>query len=360
MFYVNGLPILADEISVIAVLKAQLKELGIERFYSYHNRGEELQICCPYHKEGQERRPSASISLITKTDKDGRKIPAGTFHCFACQTTSSLTEMISHCFGKKDLGQFGIKWLMENFTRATELVTRESLALPNPYMDIKKSMYIPEEQLAEYRVYHPYMYKRGLTDELIELFDVGYDPKFKLESHKDKKLYNVPSLTFPVRDKTGGALFVARRSVEGKIFHYPTDVQKPVYGLYELYEYWDVGVDKDKNLLVLDELYIVESILNCITCWKYHVPAVALLGTGTPQQLKEIERIPVRKYVLAYDPDEAGDRGVARFLKNVHKTNIEIMDIPEGLDVNDLSEEEFEKVPRIRPNDFKISFDGIK
>lgn len=356
MFYVNGLPILADELVVIATLKSQLKELGIERFYTYKHRGDEMQICCPYHKEGQERRPSASISLTDKQDGNGRKIPAGTFHCFACQTTTSLEEMISHCFGKKDLGQFGIKWMLENFTRATELVSKEAFDIPNPYKsDIRKSLYISEEELESYRVYHDYMYKRGLTDELIEIFDVGYDPKFKLET-KDKKSYLVPSLTFPVRDKTGGTLFVARRSVQGKMFHYPHDVQKPLYGLYELYKYWDVGVDKNNNLLVLDELYIVESILNCITCWKYRVPAIALLGTGTPQQLKEIERIPVRKHVLAYDPDEAGDKGVSRFLRTVHKTNIEIMDIAEGFDVNDLSEEEFWKVKRIRPNDFKLSF----
>ena len=67
------------------------------------------------------------------------------------------------------------------------------------------------------------MYERGLTDEVIEEFDIGYD--------KDTRC-----ITFPVRDKSGGTLFVARRSVDTKYFNYPKEAEKPLYGLFELYQ----------------------------------------------------------------------------------------------------------------------------
>lgn len=40
------------------------------------------------------------------------------------------------------------------------------------------------KELDRYRYIHPYMYKRGMTDDLIEKFDVGYDPAFKLKKVK--------------------------------------------------------------------------------------------------------------------------------------------------------------------------------
>lgn len=350
------MPILADEIQIITTLKSQVfKESGVQYFSKYRKRGDELQVCCPYHKNGQERRPSATISLTDKRLDNGRKLPAGSFHCFTCGETRTLIEMISHCFGRNDLGSFGRKWLLENFSRASES-NRDLLSdIPNPYKSSlkKDEFYIPEEELDSYRVYHDYMFKRGLTNELIDIFDVGYDPNFSLEN-KDGKKYNVPSLTFPVRDKNGNVLFIARRSVQGKVFHYPNEAVKPLYGIYELFKYWDIGVDDNGKLMILDELYIVESIFNAITCWKYKVPAIALLGTGTPGQIKQIERLPVKKYILGHDPDEGGDRGIERFLKHCHKTNIEIMDIPAGKDINDLSEDEFFSIKRFPSKGFRI------
>ena len=60
-----------------------------------------IQVCCPFHKNGQERKPSATISLQDQKNFDGKIIKAGTFHCFACGTTCDITQMISHCFQKE-------------------------------------------------------------------------------------------------------------------------------------------------------------------------------------------------------------------------------------------------------------------
>ena len=63
-----------------------------------------------------------------------------------------------------------------------------------------------------------YGWQRGFNPEVVELFDVGYDKKTN-------------SLTLPVRDSLGRTLFVGRRRVDRKFFHYPKGVSKPVYGV---------------------------------------------------------------------------------------------------------------------------------
>lgn len=357
MFYVDGLPILASEYTILSILKQQVyDETGKLYFSKIRPRGSEIQVCCPYHKDGMEKRPSATISTSDKRDDRGRLIKAGTFHCFACGETADLPTMISHCFGfDNDFGVYGRKWLLENFTRASEIEMEGLDDLPSPFRgkNSAEGESISEEVLDSYRVYHDYMFQRGLTEELIEIFDVGFDPDFKLTNSQGKE-YSVPSLTFPVRDKNGKVLFIARRSVAGKIFHYPPQAVKPLYGIYELYKYWDIGPDESGHNRILPELYVVESIFNCITCWKYHVPAVALLGTGTPNQIKLLERLPVAKYILGHDPDPAGDKGIERFIRLCNKTNIEIMDIPGGKDINDLSESEFWEVERFKADKFSL------
>ena len=50
----------------------------------------------------------------------------------------------------------------------------------------------------------------------------------------------------------------------------------------------------------------------------------------------------IRHYYLAFDGDDAGDHAIARFLKSIRPdVFVDIMIIPRGKDVNDLSEEEF-------------------
>ena len=53
-----------------------------------------------------------------------------------------------------------------------------------------------------------------------------------------------------------------------------------------------------------------------------------------------LENLPVREYILAFDPDEAGRRATERFKKNVKNKIIkELQYEEEGKDINDLQEE---------------------
>ena len=324
MFSVNGHPIMADDMDVLMELRNQLALQNIILLNKFKRSSANIQFCCPcLHNGHYERKPSCGI--LTQ-DINGKK--AGTVHCFTCGYATNLEGLVSDCFGVQDNGEFGAQWLAKNFmTIAIE--NRSEIKLDFGRQPVQKQInYIPEEVLDTYRYTHPYAYKRKLTDEIIEKFDVGYDDHFELKDNFGKVQGVMKCLTFPVRDETGGTLFIARRSVDTKFFHYPDGVEKPVYGLYEL--------EKDAK-----EVIVCESIINALTCWVYGKPAVALNGTGNDLQYKQLQNLSARKLIIALDPDEAGIKATQR-LRNITKNKIvtEYV-IPCNKDINDLSEEEF-------------------
>jgi DNA primase len=325
---------MADEVDVITELRDQLALNDIHRFKTIRRITNHLQVSCPFHKDGQEQKPSCGI---TTTDiRTGDKVvKAGTVHCFTCGQTCSLEEMISYLFGKNDFGVFGMEWLRKNFlTVDYESRPEINLNLSRNKTVNKSNEYVSEEELEKYRYTHPYVYQRKLTDDIIEMFDVGYDDNFILKNSNGGESH-LRCVTFPVRDISGKTLFIARRSVDTKFFHYPSGVDKPVYGLYEL----------SKIHPYPSEVIICESIFNCLTCWVYGKYAVALNGTGTSMQYKQLLEMPTRKFILGLDPDKAGFRGREKLRKALGKNKIITeYDIPVGKDINDLSKEEFENL----------------
>lgn len=301
-------------IDIINELKEQLSINGIYLFNQIKDLPEDIMVSCPFHKNGQERKASCGIR---KSD--------GYLHCFTCGESCSLEQMISRCFGYDDFGQYGSKWLQKNFIG--KIIDSRNFQVSFGRRGYGKSFelenkYISEEELSKYRYYHPYMFKRKLTEEVINKFDIGYDKE-------------TDCITFPVKDKYGRCLFIARRSVKSKFFNYPTNIEKPIYGLYEL--------PKD-----CEEVIICESMINALTCYVYGKPAIALNGTGTKFQIDQLKELSCRKLILGLDPDEAGQRGCQKlkYYLNPYKIVTQLI-IPKGKDINDLTENEFKNLLEI-------------
>lgn len=346
MFTLNGLPILADELDILNELKDQLAINGVKRFSTFRQIANHIQFPCPMHKEGQESKPSCGITTKQIRYADGRVVPPGTVHCFACGYIDSLEGMISKLFGHDDDGQFGREWLAKNFvTMEVEKRPEIVLDMSRHKKDIKEEIIEPteiitEEQLDSYRYIHPYMYKRKLTDEVIELFDIGYDPNFKVKK-KDGSFQNYRCITFPNKDITGKVLFIARRSVDTKFFHYPKEVTKPVYGLYEIMQ-----VYKDN---IPNKIYICESMLDALAFWTHeNKPAVALNGLGTPYQFKQLLSLPTRNFVLATDSDIAGMNARRKIATALRGRLITQVYMPQGKkDVNACTYDEVENLEEV-------------
>lgn len=322
----------ADTQSVLDMLKFDLAQHGVDRFHKFRHNGDNIQTSCPFHKNGQERKPSFGVN--GEIDK---------CHCFSCSWSGTIEEMISELYGYQDDGKFGKRWLIKRFN-TVEIETRPNImeGFENDNNTLCSSIFsrsnkrsdrilcrktrqerlnveteqteITEEELDKYRYIHPYLYERGLTDEIIERFDIGYD-----------KARN--EITFPVADLYGTVRFIASRSVKNKFFMLPKGEDKPIYQGYRFV------TGKYRTA------YITESFLNCLTCWKYNKPAMATIGTGNRKQYEILNKLPVREYILAFDPDEAGRKATERFKKNVHGKIIKELVYPDNRDINDLQEE---------------------
>lgn len=319
---VNNHVILDDTQDILIELRKQLELNGVKRFAKFIDSGKNIQTNCPFHKEGQERKPSFGINKNT-----------GECHCFGCGWSGTLSEMISNCFGKDDFGVYGNKWLIRNFL-SVAVESRPDIDVDfcrRKKITSETKKYISEQELDSYRYTHPYMYKRKLTDEIIDLFDIGYDK-------------STECITFPNRDINGNCLFIARRSVKTKFFNYPQDVEKPVYGLYEC----NICAKTIKNWFP-NEIIICESMLDALTCWVYGKYAVALNGTGNENQFKTLRNMPNRKFILATDMDEAGLKARERIRQSLGNKLVTeyVWDINIAKDINDMSKEYFESLKEV-------------
>lgn len=331
MWFYNNVPYMCEPIDIIHTLRRQTSELGIDVLREIKPMEEAIMFTCPWHKNGMERKPSCGF--IIRKKKDG--LPVGSVHCFGCRKLTTLEEFISNCFNVYDGGLYGAKWLSKTFTSADvdersqfnlSDITAKALKRENINPLIQPQItYVSEEELDSYRYIHPYMYYRKLTDEIINMFDIGYD-------------MNTQCITFPIHDENGNVLFIARRSVNTKYFNYPNAAVKPLYGLYQLRKY---GGN-------INEVILTESMINCCTCWGYGRPALALNGTGSSKQLKDLSKLPYRKFILGLDPDEAGDKGTQKIYDELKGSKIVTkLIIPKNKDINDLSYQEFVSLPEI-------------
>ena len=341
-----------DLATIIEELRSQLTTNHIHLLNKIFDSGDDIMVCCPYHKEGQERRPSAGIR---KSD--------GLFHCLACGETHSLPEVISYCFGYNDpFGREGYKWLCKNFA-TVEVQNREAIKIDLARNHISgkggvlannnssKLLCVSEEELDSYRYLHPYVYERGVNDDIIELFDIGYDKRTN-------------SITFPVRNIRGNCLFVARRSVDSKRFDLPRGIEKPLYGLYELnhlletaptievhinYDGKYMGNYTTGHVFGWNEIYVVEGLFDCLRLWSVGKPAVAGFGClFNKLQIDQLNKLPTRRLILATDNDNAGMKARERLRKLIRNKIITEVILPEGRkDIGECTDEEIQNLKEV-------------
>lgn len=281
-------------------------------------RSDDVAITCPFHKFGKESHPSCYV--YNKNDAD---FPFGYFRCFTCGEKGPLYKLVAHCLNMSY--EEAKQWLVDNFSNTfSEL----SLNLPEITLGSSKKVYLDESILNEYAYIHPYILKRGITEEVVKRFNVGWNEKNN-------------SITFPVRDEHGGLIGITERMINRKQFLIPEGMEKPVYLLYYI---------KQQHI---DEVYVCESQINALTLHSMGYPAVALFGTGSREQYEILRKSGIRKYHLCLDGDLAGRHGNIRFIENMpNSVLIDVVKIPNGKDVNDLNKEEFDLLERIDKSDY--------
>ena len=189
-----------------------------------------------------------------------------------------------------------------------------------------------------------YLRQRGLKDEIIEAFGLGYAPNawddtyrhFKSKGHSDKDLLEAGLITerepgeskeasgfydrfrnrimFPIRDERGRmAGFGARILDPNDVPKFINSPQTPIFDKGHLL----YGLDRArKDIRNRDQTVIVEGYLDVIALHQAgYTNTVSPMGTAlTEHQLYLLKRYS-RRIVLALDPDAAGDRATLRGLE---------------------------------------------
>ena len=321
----------------VSLILEKLESLGFLRTAKIT--GNYQQIYCPFHNDGNEKKPSCGV-LLHDEYRGGQHYPEGWFHCFSCGASYTIQQAITEMLKIHNISKSGKDWLVENIPGFNPDIEFDSL-LPestiiglndkyaaNYVKSLVKSTtsYVTEDELSKYRFTVPYMYERKLTDEIIQKYDIGVDIHWLPPGRKKE----VPCITFPVRDRFGNTLFIARRSIKGKLFHYPEGVVKPLYGL-------DMIPAGCKSVI------IAESCFNALTAVSYGYNAVALLGTGNSYQINQLKQLGVSEYVICTDGDEAGRRAAKKLKAQLSSVAVVwVVPMLEGKDLNDLSKSEFD------------------
>jgi DNA primase len=304
---------------ILAKVKSELRN---GKLSCIEKKQDDYTVTCPSHKNGHEAHPSCQIYCGDSPD-----IEYGYMHCFTCGENGSLWHFIGLCFDKDD--NFGKEWLIERFgnTFIDRELHLEDINIGKP----KNDDFLDENILDTFQTYHPYMDKRHLSKEVCNKFKIRYDPETRC-------------IVFPVWDTKGRLYMLTRRSVESKRFIIDAKKEKPVYLLNYI----------EKN--DIKTVMVCESQINALTGWSMNIPSIATFGCGvTPKQFDELNKSCIRHYVLAFDGDDAGDRGTRKFLKNIRKDVFtDVILIPRGKDVNDLTPEEFNKLETITGEDWKV------
>lgn len=275
-----------------------------------NNKGDNISITCPFHKDGKETHPSCYVY----NSNDNDEITFGTYHCFTCGEQGPLYKLVAKVLSISF--EDAKYWLIENFssTFVSEKVYLEPIELSR---NIIKPTGLDKSILDDYKYLHPYQFYRGLDESTIKTFSVGWNP-------------NTDSITFPVWDEFGNLVGITERHTKSKRFYIPTGMDKPVY-LLNFIKKWNIT-----------DVIVCESQINTLTCWSWGFPAIGLIGTGSKAQYEILKRSGIRTYHLAFDGDIAGRHGAIRFKNNMSTdVFIDSIPIPQGKDVNDLSKEQF-------------------
>lgn len=267
--------------------------------------GNFYMCCCPFHSESN---PSFGIS----TDA-----PYG-YNCFGCGATGNIGELVAHVLNLPTEAH-GYQYLIKNCSPESVL-DRPPIDLASIFDKVPVISAYTERDVASYVTTEiPYMWRRGFSRNTLSKYEIGYNKREEL-------------VIFPVRDSTGKLRFVQTRSTQSKIFDNEKLIEKKdvVYGLYYM-------LQTGKRF---DEIYLVESITDCLACYEGGLVAGAVMGRVLfMSQIKEIMRAGIKTVNLFFDNDDKGRDGVAQAIGLLMDTplHVNIVEYPsDDKDANEL------------------------
>ncbi|HEY8271334.1 MAG TPA: DNA primase [Pseudobdellovibrionaceae bacterium] len=320
--------------------------------------GSGLMGRCPF-PDHQEKTPSFSVSEIKQV-----------YHCFGCHKKGNIFTFLQNYQGM-------------NFPEAVEfLANRAGIAMPERSSETEErydrqkerrkllgrvnqlaSQYFVE-QLKRTPPEHPvkkYISKRGLSQEVLDVFHIGYSTaewdgltkyleskKVPMELVEEARLAKARTggksghfdifrdrLMFPILNPLGEAVAFGGRIIEQGEPKYLNSPESPVfvkgkilYGLAQTARY----------IRTEDQAIIVEGYMDLVSLYQADIRnAVATMGTAlTPDHGKLLKRM-TKNIVVLFDGDSAGQEAAERSLPTLLSADVHPkgLTLPDGMDPDD-------------------------
>lgn len=350
-------------------------------------RGANYMGLCPFHNE---RTPSFSVNKQRNF-----------CYCFSCKKGGSPVNFIME---KEGLSyheallhlarKYGIEVIEKELTdeeRARQS-KRESMFVANEWAMRKMEMDLLETQEGR-EIGLSYLTERGVTDEAIKAFHLGYalDKGQEMVNAAKKAAFDIDifkklgligtsqqgrdydrfrgRVIFPILNTSGKVIAFGGRDLKGGLAKYINSPESELYKKSnELY-----GIFQAKSSIVSEnKCFLVEGYMDVIGMWQSGMKnVVASSGTAlTDGQIAMIHRF-TENITLIYDGDQAGIKASLRGIDMLlsHRLNVKVLLLPDGDDPDSFarkhSPEEFKEYVEKHETDIirykaKVMLDNVK
>lgn len=331
----------------------------IGQYVQLKKSGKNYMGLCPFH---EERSPSFSVA-------EDKQI----FHCFGCGKGGTVFNFLQEIEGISfpesvksvaDLEHLSVDF---DWSEPREVAdTPENQQRRSLLQLHSKAAELYHHILVNTKIGEPalnYLLERGLTQELIETFQIGFAPQkrdflsqvFKNEQ-LDETLFEPSGLfvqrdngtfldrfyqriMFPINDPQGNVIAFSGRLLKTADFpgdEMPKYLNSPETTLFNKRETLFNFDKARKEIRKENTVLLFEGFMDVIAAWQSGVKSgVASMGTSlTNEQIRRLERV-AKEVVICYDGDNAGvqatNRAIQLLQENSH-FDLSIVSIPEKLD----------------------------
>ena len=302
---------------------------------------------CPFHGE---KTPSFNVV----EDKQF-------YHCFGCGRSGDVFKFIEEYQGVSFMEAVQLLGERVGIQLAMPIQSRPQQLSPH------QALYDMHEEAA--RFYHAilmttkmgeearaYLYKRGLTDDVLRHFQIGLAPaernylyqrlsgKFEEKDLLDSGLFYLSDdnqffdtffgrIVFPLTNDKGQVIAFSGRiwqETDNQTAKYKNSRSTAIFNKsYELYH-----LDKAKKATgKIAELYLMEGFMDVIAAYRAGIEnAVASMGTALSKEHVDHLKRYTKKIVLSYDGDKAGQAATAKALEELKDFSVEVVRVPDAMD----------------------------
>ena len=324
----------------------------ISHYVPLTRKGKNYVCTCPFHDDHD---PSLTIS----PDKQ-------IFKCFVCGTGGNVFTFV------QKYEQISFLEAVYKVAQYTGIPLDESILRQNQRVEAdpkKTPLYKVNQDTIEFTQYQlstssaasikQYLYQRGVSDEIIKLFEIGYHPEgnalykfLHAKKHSDENLiaagvcavgangiHDIFSdrIMIPIHDAYGNPVgFTARTTKQGNEAKYINTAQTSIYEKGQLifnYHRAKAALRERKRV------FLTEGAMDVIAFAKVGIhSAIATLGTAcTKEQIKAMKLLR-STIIVCYDGDRAGRQATYKFgkLALANQLPFEIVDNQLGLDPDEI------------------------